>query len=99
VPRVLTVSADVLVTLNYNYNNKQARRFCWLLCVYGQSSCNLNQLPTIPQMLTAFVDLESVVIVLGYIMLQALLATVPIGFVTTGPTMADGKKLQYRNNG
>jgi len=50
-------------------------------------------------MLTAFVDLESVVIVLGYIMLQALLATVPIGFVTTGPTMADGKKLQYRNNG
>jgi len=64
-----------------------------------QSSCNLYQLPTIPCTLTAYVDLESVMVVTGWIMLQALLAVVPIGFVTFGPTLADGKRLPYRNNG
>jgi len=38
-------------------------------------------------------------IVTGWIVLQALLASVPVGFVITGPTMPDGKKLQYRCNG
>jgi len=39
------------------------------------------------------------VIVSGWIMLQALLVFIPVGFVITGPTLPDGKKLQYRCNG
>jgi len=66
---------------------------CW------QSTCNLKQLPTITLTLTAFIDLESVAILTGWILLQAVLASVPIGFVTTGPLMPDGRRLQYRGNG
>lgn len=67
--------------------------FCNLL------TCNLNQLPTIPRSLAAFIDLEALMIVTGWIVLQALLACVPVGSITTGPLLADGRKLQYRCNG
>lgn len=70
-----------------------------MICICWQSTCNLKQLPTIPLTLTAFIDLESVAIVTGWILLQALLASVPIGFVTTGPLLPDGRRLKYRGNG
>ena len=78
--------------------------FChWLVKVTChvdcQTSCNLSQLPTVPLTLTSFIDVESLLIVTGWIALQALLASVPIGYVTSGSVLADHGKLQYRCNG
>jgi len=59
----------------------------------------VNQLPTMPRMLTAFIDVQALLIVVGWIVLQAVLACVPIGFVRRGPLMPDGKRLLFRCNG
>jgi len=49
--------------------------------------------------MTAFIDLESLMIVPGWVVLQALLASIPVGYVTYGPLLADGRRLKYRSNG
>lgn len=65
----------------------------------GAKSCTLQKLPTIPLTLASYVDLHAILIFVGWVLFQALLAVVPLGRVARGQPLKSGGRLDYRCNG
>ncbi|KAI0209040.1 Delta(14)-sterol reductase LBR [Lamellibrachia satsuma] len=61
-------------------------------------SCTLQLCPVIPMRLTDYFDLHATLIYIGWILIQAAIATLPLGKVVEGLQLRTGQKLRYRCN-
>ena len=64
-----------------------------------QGKCTLLEFPILPNHFAFFVDLESMCIFMGWFLLQALFAILPIGRIVDGQPLCSGERLKYRMNG
>lgn len=67
-----------------------------LMC--DETSCVLR-VPPVPQDLSAYYSPDAVLIFLGWVAFQVLLALVPIGPIAYGQPLRGGKQLEYNCNG
>ncbi|KAL8588777.1 hypothetical protein ACOMHN_035273 [Nucella lapillus] len=64
-----------------------------------KDKCTILEMPKLPSSLAMLVDRETTVIFLGWFVVQALLAMLPLGRVVQGQPLKAGGRLKYRTNG
>jgi len=62
-------------------------------------SCDIKKIPAMPKKMSDYVNRDSAIAVVGFILFQALLAVIPVGRLVEGQPLKGGKKLKYRCNG
>lgn len=75
--------------------------------IYARLECNrkdcslagLRHMPTFPKTLDRYFDVKVAGVVLGFVVVQAVIAILPVGRVVEGQALATGKRLKYRCNG
>jgi Ergosterol biosynthesis ERG4/ERG24 family len=60
---------------------------------------DITSLPKPSVNYASYLDLQAVGIVFGWLVLQLILASIPVGWTRVGSNLPDGSKLHYRCNG
>ena len=63
-----------------------------------QDSCEVFQWPSMPD-LNQLIDIESMVIFVGWLLFQLILSLLPTGQLVYGLPLESGERLAYRCNG